>query len=48
MTVFSRFPDLLRALKDIEARKPVIVFTGSFRLFPYARKAAAMLAKNFS
>lgn len=48
ITVFRAFSDLLRALKGIEGKKPVIVFTGSFRLFPYARKAAAMLAKNFS
>lgn len=48
MTVFRNFSDLLRALKGVKGKKPVIVFTGSFRLFPYARKAAAMLAKNFS
>ncbi len=46
--VFSRPSDLLRAIDPFDKKSSAIVFTGSFRLFHEAKKAAARLGKKIS
>lgn len=46
--VFTHPSDLLRAIDAFDGKSSPIVFTGSFRLFPEAKKAAARLGKKIS